>query len=54
MIPQPESVLFLLPESSHPDQFNTGLGGERGRNRTFNLLIKSQSSALLSCYRDTP
>ena len=23
--------------------------GERGRNRTFNLLIKSQSSALLSC-----
>jgi hypothetical protein len=23
--------------------------GERGRNRTFNLLIKSQSGALLSC-----
>jgi hypothetical protein len=28
--------------------------GERGRNRTFNLLIKSQSSAHLSCCRDTP
>ena len=28
--------------------------GERGRNRTFNLLIKSQSSALLSYCRDTP
>jgi hypothetical protein len=28
--------------------------GERGRNRTYNLLIKSQSGALLSCSRDAP
>jgi hypothetical protein len=48
--PAQQDVLQEEPESLEVVEKD----GERGRNRTFNLLIKSQSSALLSCCRDTP
>ena len=55
------SGMMLLQLARAPIRMQLGMPkigfrelGERGRNRTFNLLIKSQSSALLSCCRDTP